>query len=344
MSASKPPALPPGLQLYQMAIGHYVSRALDLAARLGVADLLGAGPLPAAELAAKTDTNAAALRRVLRLLASVGVFSEEDDGRFALTPLGELLRSDVQGSARAFVMLFAGVGIQDSWKELEYCVRTGQPAFRKLAPGGDAFSRMDPAQQKVFDDAMATFAPATAAALAAAYDFSQFGTLMDVGGGNGAILIGVLSANPGLRGIVFERRSAAEGARRKLAEAGFADRCQTVAGDFFEAVPEGADAVLLKHVIHDWDDEQATAILGNCRRALKPGAKLLIAEGVYPPRIDTSLESRGAAANDVNMLVVAGGRQRSEQEFRSLYRAAGFELTKIVPTLARVSLIEGVPR
>jgi len=318
MSAAKPPALPPGLQLYQMAIGHYVSRALDLAARLGIADLLGAGPLPAAELAAKTDTNAAALRRVLRLLASVGVFNEENDGRFALTPLGELLRSDVPGSARASVMLFAGVGIQDSWKELEYCVRTGQPAFRKLAPEGDAFSRMDPTQQKVFDDAMATFAPATAAALAAAYDFSQFGTLIDVGGGNGAILIGLLSANPGLRGIVFERPSAAERARRKLTESGFAGRCQVVAGDFFEAVPEGADAVLLKHVIHDWDDEKATAILDNCHRALKPGAKLLIAEGVYPPRIDTSLESRGAAANDVNMLVVAGGRQRSEQEFRSL--------------------------
>jgi orsellinic acid C2-O-methyltransferase len=344
MSAARPPALPPGLQLYQMAIGHYVSRALDLAARLGIADGLAAGPLPASELAAKTDTNAAALRRVLRLLASVGVFSEQDDGAFALTPLGELLRSDVPGSARASVMLFAGVGIQDSWKELEYCVRTGLPAFRKHSPDADAFSNMDPVQQKVFDDAMATFAPATAAALAAAYDFSRFGTVMDVGGGNGAILIGLLGANPKLGGIVFERPSAAEGARRKLAEVGLAERCQVKAGDFFESVPEGADAILLKHVIHDWNDEQATRILANCRRALTPGAKLLIAEGIYPPRIDTSLESRGAAANDVNMLVVAGGRQRSEQEFRALYDAAGLELTRIVPTLARVSLIEGVPR
>jgi SAM-dependent methyltransferase len=344
MSAAKPPALPPGILLYQMAIGHYVSRALALAARLGVADQLAAGPLPAAELAAKTDTDAAALRRVLRLLVSVGVFSEGERGDFALTPLGELLRSDVPGSARASVMLFAGVGIQDSWKELEYCVRTGQPAFRKSSPDADAFSAMTPEETANFDAAMATFAPATSAAMAAAYDFSQFGTLMDVGGGNGAILIGLLGANPRLRGIVFDRAGAAERAREKLAAVGLSARCAVAAGDFFQAVPEGADAYLLKHVIHDWNDDRATAILRNCRRAMKPDAKLLIAEGVYPPRIDGSLESRGAAANDVNMLVVTGGRQRSEDEFRSLFRAAGFELTRIVPTAARLSLIEGAPR
>ena len=344
MSAAKPPTLPPGIVLYQLAIGHYVSRALDLAARLGVADLLGAGPRPVAELAAQTATDAAALRRVLRLLVSVGVFSEPEQEAFGLTPLGDLLRSDVPGSARASVMLFAGVGIQDSWKELEYCVRTGQPAFRKHSPDADAFSGMTPEETKNFDAAMATFAPATAAAMAAAYDFSQFGTLMDVGGGNGAILIGLLGANPSLRGILFDRAGTADRAREKLAEAGLAARCQVAAGDFFREVPAGADAYLLKHVIHDWNDEQATAILRNCHGAMKPGAKLLIAEGVYPPHIDQSLESRGAAANDVNMLVVAGGRQRSEQEFRALYDAAGFELTKIVPTVARLSLIEGVPR
>jgi SAM-dependent methyltransferase len=151
---------------------------------------------------------------------------------------------------------------------------------------------------------MATFAPATAAAMAASYDFSQFGSVMDVGGGNGAILIGLLGANPKLRGIVFDRAGAAQRARTKLSEAGLTARCEAVAGDFFAAVPEGADAYLLKHVIHDWDDAKATAILVNCRRAMKPGARLLIAEGVYPPQIDQSLESRGAAANDVNMLVV----------------------------------------
>jgi SAM-dependent methyltransferase len=344
MSAERPATLPPALALYQMAIGHYLSRALDLAARLGVADLLAAGPRPADELAARTGTHADALRRVLRLLASVGVFREEEVGAFALTPLGEALRSDVPGSARASVMVFAGVGIQDSWKELEYCVRTGQPAFRKRSPDADAFTDMDAEATKIFDEAMATFAPASAAAMAAAYDFSRFGQLMDVGGGNGAILIGLLGANPGLRGIVFDRAGAAERAREKIAAAGLAGRCRAVAGDFFERVPEGADAYLLKHVIHDWEDEKAVAILEKCRRAIKPDGKLLVAEGVYPPRIDSSLESRGAAANDVNMLVVSGGRQRSEQEFRSLYRAAGFELVRIVPTAARLALIEGVPR
>jgi SAM-dependent methyltransferase len=344
MSAARPPDQPPGILLYQMSIGHYVSRALHLAAKLGLADLLANGARSAGDLAQATGTHAASLRRVLRLLASVGVFDEQEDGSFALTPLGEALRSDVPISSRASVMLFAGVGIQDSWKELEYCVRTGQPAFRKTSPDGDAFSHMDPEQAKVFDDAMATFAPAIAAAIAAAYDFSALGTLVDVGGGNGALLIGILGAHPRLRGVVFDRPEPAERARKKLAETGLESRCQVVAGDFFEAVPSGGDAYILKHVIHDWVDERAVTILRNCRRAMGPKARLLIAEGVYPPRIDRSLEGRGAAANDVNMLVATGGRQRSESEFRSLYEAAGFELTRIVETPARLCVIEGVPR
>ena len=339
------PELPPTAILYQMAVGHYVSRALHVAVKLGLADLLADGPRPAAELAPKIGADAAALRRVMRLLASVGVFEEGAGGAFSLSPLGQALRSDVPGSARAMVQLFAGLGIQDSWKELEYCVRTGQPAFRKHSPDGDAFSHFDAEQAKIFDDAMATFAPQTAAALAAAYDFSRFGTLVDVGGGNGAILIGLLGANRGVRGIVFDRPQVAERARARISEASLSGRCTFVEGDFFESVPEGGDAYLAKHVIHDWDDERALAILRNIRRAAGAKGRLLIAEGVYPARIEASLASRGAAANDVNMLVVTGGRQRSEEEFRALYDAAGFALTAIVPTPnPGVSLIEGVPR
>jgi SAM-dependent methyltransferase len=338
------PPLPPGSILYQLSIGHYVSRALHVAAKLGVADQLAAGPRPAAAIAAAIGTDAAALRRVLRLLVSVGVFTEEDDASFGLTPLGDALRSDAPGSARALVLLFSGIAIQDSWKELEYCVRTGQPAFRKHSPDGDAFTNFDPEQAAIFDAAMATFAPQSAAAMAAAYDFSRFERVVDVGGGNGAILIGLLGANPRLRGTVFDRPQVEEGARRKIAEAGLAGRCEFVAGDFFESVPSGADAYVIKHVIHDWDDAQATVILRNIRRAMKPGARLLLAEGVYPPRIDTSLPSRGAAANDVNMLVATGGRQRSEEEFRALYAAAGFALEKIIPTPSPLCLVEGVPR
>jgi hypothetical protein len=330
--------------LYQLAIGHYVSRALAVAAVLGVADLLSGGPRAAAELARSTGTHAASLRRVLRLLVSVGVFDEGDDGRFSLSPVGELLREDVPGSMKASVTLFAGVGIQDSWKELEYCVRTGEPAFRKADPDLDPFSEMakDPRAAANFDKAMATFAPQTAAAVAAAYDFSGFGVVMDVGGGNGAILIGILKAVPGLRGIVFDQPHVAERARLEVAAHGLRGRIDVVGGSFFDKLPGGADAVLLKHVIHDWNDAQATSILEVCREALPARGRLLCVEGLYPAVIDRSLESRGAAANDVNMLVCTGGRQRSEHEFQDLYAAAGFELTRIVPTLARVAVIEGV--
>jgi len=338
-------ALPPGIVLYQMAIGHYVSRALHLAAKLKLADLTAGAPRSAEELARETATDPSALRRVLRLLVSAGVFEESASGAFSPTALGSALRSDVPGSAWAMVMLFAGVAIQDGWKELEYCVRTGQPAFRKHSPTGDAFSQFDAEQAAIFDRAMATFAPQSAAAIAGAYDFSQFERLMDVGGGNGALLIGILRANPKLRGVVFERPEAATGARKNLEEAGLAARCEVVSGDFFQSVPAAADAILSKHVIHDWNDEQATAILKNCRKALRGGAKLLIAEGVYPARVDTSLPSRGAAANDVNMLVSTGGRQRSEDEFRALYESAGFALTKIFPTEnPGLCVIEGVAR
>jgi SAM-dependent methyltransferase len=339
------PSLPPGLVLYQMSIGHYVSRALHLAAKLGLADLLEDGPRDYRELAVHTDTDASALRRVMRLLASVGVFEELDDGNFGLTALGELLRGDAPGSMRASVMLFAGIAIQDGWKELEYCVRTGNPAFRRHSPDADAFTAMaaDPEAAAIFDKAMATFAPQTAAAVAAAYDFSGFGKIADVGGGNGAILVGILKANPRLRGLVFDQPHVGPRAKQHIAAAGMTDRIDFVGGSFFTDIPAGADAYLMKHVIHDWDDEQAAAILKNCRRAMAPEGKLLIVEGVYPARIDRSLESRGAAANDVNMLVSTGGRQRSEEEFRDLFAASGFALTRIVPTLGTVSVIEGRP-
>src|SRR5262245_37030399 len=257
---SDPPALPPPLALYYLGIGHYISRALYVAAKLGVADLLASGPRDAVDLASATKTYAQALQRVMRLLVSAGVFEEIDSGRFALTPLGALLREDVPGSMRASVLLFTGIGIQDGWKELEYCVRTGEPAFRKTDPDGDPFAAMakDPEMAAVFDKAMATFAPFTSAAVAAAYDFSTIGTLADVGGGNGAILIGILKAHTNLRGIVFDLPQVAERAKENIKAAGMSERLQVAPGSFFERVVGGADAYLLKHVIHDWNDERAT--------------------------------------------------------------------------------------
>src|SRR5215475_2754453 len=193
---------------------------------------------------------------------------------------------------RASVMLFAGTRIQDSWKELEYCVKTGEPAYR-LRGATDPFDALlrDPEETANFDAAMADFTRLAAIAVAAAYDFSSLGSVVDVGGGNGALLIGILRAHATLAGTVFDRPEAAERASQQIADAGLAERCQAVAGDFFEQVPSGGDAYLLKHVIHDWDDARATTILQNCHRAMSPAGKLLLVEGVYPPRIEHSLES-----------------------------------------------------
>jgi hypothetical protein len=333
--------LPPSMVIYQLASGHYVSQALNVAAYLGIADLLADGPQTPDTLAAKTGTHAGALRRVLRLLASAGVFAEHPDGRFDLTPVGSTLRNG-PGSSRAAARLFAGPMVWQCWGDLLTTVRTGEPAFTRIFKT-DSFTYIaeHPEEAAVFDEAMGSFTAMISGLVASAYDFSAMRAVIDVGGGDGRLLTGILRAYPGLRGTVFDLPRLAESARRQIAAAGLADRYGFVVGDFFEAIPEGFDAYLLKHVIHDWDDARAVRILENCRRAMGPQAKLLIVEGVYPPHIDGSPESRGAAANDVNMLVCTGGRQRSEAEFRELYAAAGFRLTRIVPTMAASCVIEG---
>jgi len=329
------------MALYQLATAQYGSRALYVAAKLGIADHLASGPASADALAAATETHAPSLRRVLRLLATCGVLVEEADGRFALTSMGAPLKSG-PGSMRAAAQLFSGPMVWGSWGDLLNSVRTGEPAFQRVF-GTDSFGYLEkhPDEAAIFDEAMASFTASISMAVAGAYDFSAMRSVIDVGGGEGALLVGVLRANPSLRGTVFDLPRLADRARRKIAEAGLADRYEFAGGDFFESLPSGHDAYLLKHVIHDWNDEQALRILSACRRAASPAAKLLVVEGIYPPRI-TGPEMRGVAANDVNMLVATGGRQRSEAEFRDLYRAAGFELTRIVPT-PMVSIIEGAP-
>jgi ubiquinone/menaquinone biosynthesis C-methylase UbiE len=333
--------LPPPMVIYQLASAHYVSQALHVAAHLGIADLLAAGPQTHETLAAKTGTHAGSLRRVLRLLASAGVFAEDTDGRFELTPVGSALRSG-SGSARAAARLVAGPMVWQCWGDLLTTIRTGEPAFPRIFKTGSFEYFADhPEEAAVFDEAMGSFTAMISDMVAAAYDFSAMRAVIDVGGGDGRLLTGILRAYPSLQGAVFDLPRLAESATRQIARAGLADRYRFVGGDFFEVVPEGFDAYLLKHVIHDWDDARAISILENCRRAMGPEAKLLIVEGVYPPRIDGSPESRGAAANDVNMLVCTGGRQRSEAEFRKLYAAAGFRLTRVVPTMAASCVIEG---
>ena len=343
-ASAAPNAVPPQVVLYQLATGHYLSRALLLAVKLGIAELLKNGPKHYQELATATGTHEPSLKRVMRLLASAGVFAEGEDGQFTLTPVGECLQSGVPGSSRAMVGLFASDRIQECWKHLEYCVRTGNPEFRGRGVSNifEDPSRT-PEDEANFDAAMADITRYTAIAVAAAYDFAGFRTLVDVGGGNGTLLAGILKANPSVHGIVYDQPAAVQRAAILINENQLADRCRAIGGDFFKEVPAGGDAYLLKHVIHDWDDTRAVAILRNCHRVMQPEGKLLIIEAVYPPQIDQSIESRGAATNDVNMLVMTGGRQRSESEFRALYQAAGFTLTRIVPTGVRFAIIEGLP-
>ncbi len=335
------PTVPPPMALYQLATAHYGSRALYVAAKLGIADHLAAGPESADALAKVTATHAPSLRRVLRLLATCGVLTEETDGRFSLTPMGAALKSG-SGSMRAAAQLFSGPMVWSTWGDILTSVRTGEPAFQRVF-GTDAFGYLEkhPDEAAVFDEAMAAFTTSISAAVANAYDFSAMRSVIDVGGGEGALLVGILRANPTLRGAVFDLPRLSERAQRKISDAGLSDRYDFIGGDFFESLPSGHDAYLFKHVIHDWNDEEALRILRTCRKAASPSAKLLLIEGLYPPRV-TGPEMRGVAANDVNMLVATGGRQRSEAEFRDLYRAAGFELRRIVPT-PMVSIIEGAP-
>jgi SAM-dependent methyltransferase len=326
-----------------MVTGHYVSHAIYVAARLGIADLLSQGPRPCDELAQASGTHAPSLRRLLRLLASAGVFAELDDGRFGLTPIGEWLQSNVPGSSRDVALLFAGPTMR-SWNELLYSVQTGEAAATR-ALGMDPFTyfKEHPEEAAVFNRAMTAVSTQASLAVPKAYDFSPFRKMVDVGGGHGVLLAGVLKAFPRLQGVLFELPPVAEGARKQLEAAGVAERCEVVGGDFFEGVPSGADVYLLKSVIHDWDNDKSVAILKNCRRAMRPDGKVLLVEVLLPERTEPSGRDQIITGSDVNMLLI-GGRERTEDEFRALYQAAGLRLSRIIPLEGTLSsVLEGVP-
>lgn len=334
--SSGPPA---PVRLMQMITGYWVSMSLVVAARLGLADLVEPGTKTADELAASTGTHAPSLYRLLRALASVGVFAEDETGRFSQTELSRLLCSDGPDSKRAFAVMNGGEHYR-SWAELEYSIRTGETAFDHVY-GMPIFDWMagQPEVARNFDRAMVGIHGAESAAMCDAYDFSAFGTLMDVGGGNGSLLTLVLQRTPTLQGILYDLPHVVERARGNLQAAGLAGRCTTVGGDFFASVPPGADAYLMRHIIHDWNDGQAHAILANIRRGIPPHGRLLLVEGVVPPGNGPSFTK----LLDLNMLLLPGGKERTEAEYRALYAAAGFRLTRIVPTRTEVSVLEGVP-
>ncbi|HWA98022.1 MAG TPA: methyltransferase [Pirellulales bacterium] len=326
--------------LRQAITGYWLSQMVYVAARLGIADLLTDGPKAIGELARATGSHERSLYRLMRGLASLGVFAEIDGQQFKLTPDAEPLRSDRPDSLRA-VSLMMGDEHYHAWGELLHSVKTGECAFEHLYRK-NVFDYMAerPEQAKTFDAAMTGIHGRETAAMLDAYDLSGVGQFIDVGGGNGSTLAAVLIRYPKLRGTLFDLPGVAERAKERLAAAGVAGRATAVGGSFFESVPSGGDAYLLRHIIHDWDDERSLRILRACRAAMSTAARLLIVESVIAPGNEPSF----GKLLDLNMLVVPGGEERTEEEYRALLAQAGFELTRVVPTVAEVSVVEARPR
>ncbi|HEX6405035.1 MAG TPA: methyltransferase [Pseudonocardiaceae bacterium] len=325
----------------QLTFGALVSQAISVIARFGVADTLAAGPRQVDDIAGLVGAHGPALYRLLRALGDVGVVAELEDRQFALTPVGELLRSDVPGSLRGWATMVGMPFHRYPWTDLYETVRTGQSAFDRVH-GKEVFEYLaeHPEDAAVFDAAMTSISTAETASIVKAYDFSRFRTIVDVGGGRGGLLAAILSANPNLQGVLFDIPTVVAESGDELSRVEIVDRCKVVSGDFFESVPEGGDAYLLSNVIHDWDDDRAAQILGRCRAAMGGSACVLLAEIVLPEGREPSL---GKLA-DLEMLVMtAGGRQRTEAEYHALFGGVGLRLTRIVPSAGMVSLVEAVP-
>jgi ubiquinone/menaquinone biosynthesis C-methylase UbiE len=327
-------------KLDRMITGYWTSQAIYAAATFGIADHLKDGPKSVGELAGATATDPDALYRLLRALASVGIFAEGPARSFALTPLAEPLRSDVPGSKRALALMSGDEQFR-AWAEIEYSLRTGQTAFDKVF-GKPIFDYLaeHPDKARTFDAAMTGIHGRESDAILNAYDLSAFGVVADIGGGNGSQLAAILKKHTAMKGILFDLPHVIERAKERIEAAGLRDRCRLVAGSFFEAVPDGADAYILRHIIHDWDEEKCLTILRNCHRAMRPASKLLVIESVIPP----GNEPFHGKFLDLVMLLIPGGKERTEVEYRALFERAGFELTRTIPTGAEVSVVEGKRR
>ena len=332
--------LPPHLQLIQMGVASWVSAVVYAAAKLGIADHLTAGPRSAVELASTTRTHAPSLHRLMRTLAGLGILTERDAQRFALTPLGEALKTGAPGSARATLMAFCGPAFWHSWEEILYSLETGKTGFEK-ACGMPLFEYLaqHPEEASYFSEAMVGFHGSEPPAVARACDFSGVTTVVDVGGATGNMLAAILSRHAALRGVLFDRPHVVSDAPALLKARGVEARVTIEAGDFFERVPPGGDAYLLSHIIHDWNEDQCLTILGHCRNVMKPDGRLLIVETVLPTG-DTPHQGK---VQDMVMLVVPGGQERTEAEYATLLGKAGFRLSRVVPTESVVSVVEAVP-
>ena len=325
--------------LGRMIAGCALTQMLYVAARLELADRLNGEPRGVSELAGETGCHEPSLYRLLRGLASLGVFAEDGEHRFRLTEMAKFLRRDHPESLRASILMIGGTQYQ-AWSELLYSLQTGCTGFEKLH-GNRLFDYLgqNGDEADIFDQAMVSIHGRETSAVLDVYKFSKFRRIIDVGGGNGSQLRTILQAHPKALGVLFDLPHVVERARESIAAAGLAERCEIVSGSFFEVVPSDGDAYLLRHIIHDWEDDDAVKILQTVRRNMPAKAKLLLIESVIPPGNDQPF----AKILDLTMLVVVGGKERTESEYRELLAKSGFSMNKIYPTSERVDVIEALP-
>jgi len=328
--------VPPQQYLMRQMVGGWITQAIYVASELGIADFLVERPRTAEELAEQTNSHAVALYRVLRALASIGIFTEDAERRFSLTPIAECLLSDKPDSLRPFGIMM-GAEFYQSWGNLLYSAQTGEDGFKKKY-GVPFFEYMTehPERHAIYDAAMMFHGIAETEPMLDAYDFSVFKTVVDVGGGQGRMLAAILKRNPTVEGILFDLPAVADRSREIISSLGLSKRCRIVGGDFFKSLP-AADAYVMRHIIHDWDDDDAIAILSNCRKAMNPNGRILLVETVIPP-MDEPCFGKWL---DLMMLLV-GGRERTQEQYQQLFEKAGLELNRIVPTAHEISVIEAV--
>jgi hypothetical protein len=325
-------------EIVKLALGYVVAQALCAAAKLGIADLLAAGLRDIESLAAVTRAHGPSLYRLLRTLCSAGIFVEDEERRFALTALGETLRTDVPGSVRAAVIWIGEPAHYRSCGDVLTSVLTGRPAFEGIfgAPCFD-YLRAHPQAARIFNEGMASLAEMENEPIARSYRFPARARVVDVGGGRGGFLVEVLKANPSVRGVLYDRPEVVK-SPQLLEAAGVIDRCAVVGGNFFESLPLAAEVYVFKRVLHDWDDDTCVALLRRCRSAMSAGGRVLVIDAVIPPGNDPH------PAKIVDLIVLASrtGRERTESEFRALFAAAGLRLSRVLPTPSELSIVEGV--
>jgi len=325
--------------MLQLLIGPHVAGAISCLAQLGISDLIDTVPKSADELASQIGANPQALYRLMRATASVGVLSEGPDGKFSQTPMSAVLRSNATPSLRSFAIMGGREWHGRGWSHLEYCVRTGKQALDQIY-GADVFEflKQHPEEGQIFHNAMTDLSMIDGPAVADAYNFAGIRSIVDIAGGHGLLLATILQRNPHLRGTLYEMPHVIEGTKNGPLKPHM-ERCSFASGDMFSSVPSGADAYIMKHIIHDWPDEPCIKLLKACRNGVNSGGKLLVVDAVIQPGNDFS----PGKFLDLQMLIFPSGCERTEKQFRALFAAAGWQLTRIIPTAAADSIVEAVP-